>query len=340
MKLRIIPILVTVVLLPFTATAEDASKTGTAAAQFLKIPVGAKAAAMGSTFASVADDPTALYWNPAGIAGIQRISGSLSYSQWIAGLKHSFAGMVFPIGSQSSIGLSATSLKSDRIEQTTIDLPEGTGTFFDALDIAIGATYAQSMTDNVAIGATLKYVSQRIWNETAETFACDLGVTLKTGLKDLRVGLLFQNFGPGLTMSGRELIRQVDQDPASTSNPFIETAIQTQEWSLPTSYRLSTSMSIIGDEGLMAIPNSRFLLAIDAVHPNDNPEHYSIGGEYEFAGTFAVRGGYVFNTDQEGMTLGAGLKIPLGVTMFSFDYAYAAFGLLGSVQYFTLSAAL
>jgi hypothetical protein len=53
-----------------------------------------------------------------------------------------------------------------------------------------------------------------------------------------------------------------------------------------------------------------------------------------------VRGGYVFQTDEEGLTLGAGLNIPMGSTSFSFDYGYAVFGILGSVQQFTLSASL
>ncbi|MBU4443884.1 UPF0164 family protein, partial [bacterium] len=44
------------------------AKVGTTAAQFLKIPIGTRAMGMGSAFVSVANDATALYWNPAGIA--------------------------------------------------------------------------------------------------------------------------------------------------------------------------------------------------------------------------------------------------------------------------------
>jgi hypothetical protein len=142
-----------------------------------------------------------------------------------------------------------------------------------------------------------------------------------------------------MTMDGRELIRQLDQDPASTANPYVETTIQTQQWDLPTSYRVSTSMSLIGDRGLVSMSGSRLLLALDAVHLNDNPEHYSIGGEYEFQGILAIRGGYVFRTDEEGLTLGLGVNIPAGGSVFTLDYAYAAFGLLGSVSHFTVSAA-
>jgi hypothetical protein len=327
------------ILLPMSLGAQNISKVGTSAAQFLKIPVGAKAASMGNAFVSVVDNATAVYWNPAGIASLDRLQGSLSHSSWIAGLSHDFFGIVIPVGDRSSLGISGIALQSEKIEQTTIEAPEGTGTFFDAMDIAVGITYARSMTDNVDIGATVKYVNQRIWSESAQTFAVDFGALLRTGINDLKLGLSFQNFGPGMKMSGRELIRQLDQDPTSSANPYVESAIQTQEWDLPTSYRVSTSMSFIGMNGLVALGDTRLLIALDAVHPNDSPERYSIGGEYSFFGTLAVRGGYVFNTDEEGLTLGAGLKIPLGETSVVFDYAYGEFGLLGYVQHFTLSAA-
>jgi hypothetical protein len=328
-----------ILLLPLLLSAQNAMKVGTSAAQFLKIPVGAKAASMGNAFASIGGDATALYWNPAAITGMNRFQGSVAHSSWITGLMHNYAGVVVPVGEHSAVGISGIALQSERIEQTTIDSPEGTGVFYDAMDLALGFTYSRSMTEYVDIGATVKYISQRIWSESAQTFAVDFGAVLKTGLKDMKVGISFQNFGPGLSMSGRELIRQLDQDPESTANPYVETTVQTQQWDLPTSYRVSSSISLIGDKGLAQVTDSRLLIAIDAVHLNDNPEHYSIGGEYEFAQTFAVRGGYVFNTDEEGLTLGVGLTIPVSGSMFSLDYAYAAFGRLGSVQYFTLSAA-
>jgi hypothetical protein len=338
MKHTIIGLLIWAGCLSLNLTAQDFSKTGTAAGQFLKIPVGGKAAGMGYAYTSIVDNATALYWNPAGIASLDRVHGSVSHTMWIAELTHNFAGLVVPVGEGSSFGISAIALQSGSIEQTTIEQPEGTGTFYDVLDFAVGVSYARKMTEFVHIGATVKYVSQRIWNESAETFAVDFGAILHTGFKDMKLGLSFQNVGPGLRMSGRDLIRQVDQDPNSTMNPYLETSVQTQEWGLPTSYRVSSSMSLIGNEGLVQLENSRLLLALDAVHLNDNPEHYSVGAEYEFAGTFAVRGGYVFQTDEEGLTLGAGLNIPAGATSFSFDYAYAVFGMLGSVQHFTLSA--
>lgn len=52
--------------------AQRVSKAGTTAAEFLKIGVGPRATGMGSAYVAVSDDATAMYWNPAGIAGIEK----------------------------------------------------------------------------------------------------------------------------------------------------------------------------------------------------------------------------------------------------------------------------
>ena len=43
-------------------------KTGTTAAKFLTIGIGSRPSGFGNAFVAIADDPTAMYWNPAGIS--------------------------------------------------------------------------------------------------------------------------------------------------------------------------------------------------------------------------------------------------------------------------------
>jgi hypothetical protein len=45
-------------------------RAGTSSGTFLRIGVGARAVAMGETFVAVANDPSAIYWNPAGLASL------------------------------------------------------------------------------------------------------------------------------------------------------------------------------------------------------------------------------------------------------------------------------
>ena len=320
--------------------AQEFSKAGTTAAQFLKIPVGAKAIAMANTFTSVADDISTMYWNPAGLASLKRVGISVEHSAWIADMQHNVLGFVLPLGKESSIGFGVNQLSSGDIETTTIEKPTGTGTFYDAADMAISVSYARYLTDQVSVGVTAKYVNQRIWNTSANSLAFDLGILLHPGWYGMKMGLSFQNFGPEMTMGGSDLIRTVDQDPNSEINPAVEASLKTQPYSLPMNYRLSMSMPIMGKGAPIDDSHSSFLVAIDAVHPNDNPEHYSIGAEYGFQETLFVRGGYVYNTSEQGLTVGGGLVMSLGASSITLDYAYAAFGIFPAVHVFSLGLRL
>lgn len=323
-----------------SVSAQDFSKAGTSAGQFLKIPVGAKAVSMASTFASVADDISTLYWNPAGTASLNQFELGVSHTKWIADIEHNFLGVVLPLGDRSSVGVSVIQLSSGNIENTTIEKPAGTGTFFDAQDLAISVTYAKYLIEQVSVGISAKYINQRIWNTSASTFAFDLGVLLHTGFYGMKMGFSFQNFGPELTMDGSDLIRTIDQDPNSVINPPVEAKLETQPYNLPTSYRASMSLPLIGVNGPVDFYNSSFVIAVDAVHSNDNPEHYSVGAEYGFLNVFFVRGGYTFNTDEEGLAFGSGINLKMGSTSVKFDYAYASFGVFDATHHFSLSLKL
>lgn len=316
---------------------QDFTKVGSSAAQFLKIPVGAKAISMGSTFASISDDASTMYWNSAGLSQINKFSLSFTHSQWIADMNHNFLGLVLPIDEVSSVGFGVIQLTSGDIKNTTISQPEGTGLYFDATDLAISVSYSRKVIEQVSLGLSVKYINQRIWNTTAQTMAADFGVLLNTGFYDMKMGFSFQNFGPGLTMSGSELTQAVDLDPNSVTNPAVEANLVTQPFPLPTSYRISISMPIVGEKAPFNFANSSFVIAADAIHPNDNPEHYSLGMEYGFMDIFFLRAGYVFNTDEEGLTLGTGVYFNFGSSQISFDYAYAAFGVFNSVNIFSVN---
>jgi hypothetical protein len=271
---------------------------------------------------------------------LRRFEAAFSHSRWIAEIDHDFLGLALPIGEHGAIGVSVVQLSSGDIEVTTIDAPKGTGTFYNAQDLAIGVTYAQYLIDQVSVGASAKYVSQRLANSTAATVAFDFGVVLHTGLYGLKVGLSFQNFGPGLKLAGSDMIKPVDLDPASAINPPAEADLKTQPFGLPTSYRASVSMPLIGSNAPVQLESWTVLLAGDAVHLNDSREHYSLGAECGFAHTLFLRGGYTFNTDEEGLSLGTGVKVDLGGAVAYVDYAYAAFGIFDAVHMFSVGMRL
>ena len=78
-------LLITIILVASQdSIAQGSSKSGTTAAQFLKIGVGARAVGMGSAFAATADDITSIYWNPAGLAANLSNEAMFNHTNWIA----------------------------------------------------------------------------------------------------------------------------------------------------------------------------------------------------------------------------------------------------------------
>src|SRR5437016_158316 len=63
-------------------------RAGTSSATFLRIGVGARAEGMGETFVAVANDPSAIYWNPAGLASLQRTEIAESHVEWPAQISY------------------------------------------------------------------------------------------------------------------------------------------------------------------------------------------------------------------------------------------------------------
>jgi len=71
---------------------------GTSAAAFLEIGVGARAQSMGGAFVSLADDATAMYWNPAGIGRISGFQATFIHVNWLLDTNYDYTGIVTPIG--------------------------------------------------------------------------------------------------------------------------------------------------------------------------------------------------------------------------------------------------
>jgi hypothetical protein len=288
------------------------SKVGTTGANFLKIGVG-RATGMGDAFCAIADDAAAAYYNPAGLAGVERCV-QLNHLEWIADLTHEHLSAVLPTNF-GTVALSVTALAMGDIEQTAIDNPstrlredEGTGLFFGASDFAVGVSYARIITDKLSFGITAKAINQSIWAMSASAVGADLGLHYNTGWKSLRVGAAITNFGTQLSFTGRQLDYSFFWDDSGPSQ--LQGSYKTSPAPLPTTFRFGAAMNVVdqGDNVLTA--------ALDVLHPSDINETVNFGLEYGYAKRFFVRAGYVLNTDvsyQEKLGWGTGLSAGLGV---------------------------
>lgn len=104
----------------FSAVPAHATKY---AGEFLKVPVGPRAIALGGAFTAIADDATAPYWNPAGMVYLPYREVMFQHAERFGSLlNQDYLAAVFPLGGeksrQSAIGISLLRLAVDDIQVT------------------------------------------------------------------------------------------------------------------------------------------------------------------------------------------------------------------------------
>jgi long-subunit fatty acid transport protein len=312
------------------------SNVATTASPFLEIGVGSRAIGMGGAFVATANDATAMYWNPGGLGRLSRPELIFIHTEWIAEINFDFAGGVIPLGRIGTIGASITTVSMDAMEVRTVDKPEGTGEFFDVSNLALMISYGFNLTDRFSIGFSTKYIHEKIWKESAQSFALDIGTLFRTGLKDMRIGAALTNFGSDMQLSGDDLLVFYDPDPYQMgNNDKIFSDLKTDKWPLPLNFQVGLAMEVINSSV------HRLTTAVDAMHPVNNKESINLGMEYALREQFLLRAGYrnLFLPDsEEGLTLGAGFAQRfLNNYQVSIDYAYADFGRLQNAQRFSIS---
>jgi hypothetical protein len=322
-------------LLAVPALAAGQSKVGTTAGQFLGISVGPRAIAMGSAYVAANDDATSLYWNPGAFQKNAQSQLVLSTTGWLVDTDFRWAGFQYAFDAENLIGVSLTQLDYGEDEVTTVTNPTGTGERWSAQDLSVGISYARRLTDRFSMGGTVKWIEQRIYNESASTVALDLGLLFITDFNDLRLGVSMTNFGGDLKLDGRDLLTPVDIDPANSgSNKSLVGSLKTDAWPIPLTFRVGVAMDAYQDNQF------RVTVAADAILPSDNEAGVNAGGEVGWNEMLFVRGGYksiVGGETEETFSLGAGLRYRIeGFATLQVDYAYTDFGVFGNLNTFAL----
>jgi hypothetical protein len=308
-----------------TAGADEVSNVATAGAQWLKIGVGARSVGMGNVGAVVANDATGLYWNPATVAAVKQKSISLCHVAWIADVNYDFMALVLPLDETSTLGFSLAVLSMGKMDVTTLDQPDGTGDTFGAGAYSAGVSYSRYLTDRFQAGMTVKYIREYVWDLHSSAVAVDVGTLYWTGFKSLRFGMSLSNFGSDFEFHGSQLdyAADVDSDIYTTD---VDTEFKSTPYPLPLIMRFGLAYDL--DYG----PSGRVTLATDAILSSDQKEQAVSGVEYAFNDFVYLRGGYQFRTDEAGLSMGAGLKLPVGASTLNVDYAWADMGRLAKAH--------
>jgi len=312
------------------------SNVATTAASFLDIGIGARSLSMGGAFVAIADDPTALYWNPAGIVSIESPMAHFYHSPWIADVQFNHSAVVVPLDRSSSFGFFITSVTMDEMQVRTVKSPQGTGEYFSVSNVALAGSYARRLTDRFSFGVNMKFIQEKIWHMNAGGLAVDLGSLFITKNSGLRIGMSVSNFGGKISMDGYDT--EVDYDVDETmygNNDKIDASLNSMDWPLPLVFRAGVSKDVVQSD------IHKLTLAADAIHPNNNVEYINLGFEYILRNMISIRGGQAFygmDKSKQGLTFGVGLnyQIPRG-PIINFDYVYRDIGVFDNIPGYSLN---
>ncbi len=278
-----------------------AAGPGTTGAAFLKVGVGARELALGSAASVLTEGANAGNWNPGKLAEVKRKSLSASYNMLFIDESQGSLNYATPLGGGGVVGAGLNYLTVSNIEKRAgdTDLPDSR---FSNNNTAFTLSYARpEVRPGLALGANLKYISQKLDTADDKAVALDFGSSYK--LNDAwTAAFVVQNLGSSI---GPDKLPLTLKGGAATS--FFD--------------------------GKLAAGADLDWLA------NDERFYLALGAEYLPNKNFAFRAGYQFgrSADKLGSSLvGLGAGIGLKFDRLSLDYAYVPFGDLGDTHRMTL----
>lgn len=276
-------------------------------AAFLDIGVGARGIGMGGAFTALADDSSAVYWNPAGLARLEKREASVSHAELGLGTREDFIAYAHPT-SRGTFAAAMTYLSQGSIGgRDATGRPTGD---YEASDAAFAGAYGVK-TDVADLGVSVKYLRSHIASSEAQGVAADFGARRAfdgVGPGKLVVGAALRNTGPGLKY-------------------------ENQRNDLP--LRMAGGAAYTFAAG-------RTLAAEVQTAPRGGGADGGFGGEFKVMEGALLRLGWsTKNAAPEGSGFDAarGLTVGLGLERagFRFDYAAQAAGELGAAHRFTLA---
>ncbi|MBN1893721.1 PorV/PorQ family protein [bacterium] len=326
---RIAAIFLFVALPPFLSGQEKLAQSGF---EFLSIGTVGRASGMGEAFTTVSGTSTALLYNPAGLARMERKADlSASWNRWIADItQYSFTVAFAPAGEKyGAFGISALWVDYGEFQGTLVwNNKQGfvDTEKFTPRALAVGIGYAKTLTDKFTVGGQIKLAAQSAGRNVVpssmtdtgldavhsalSTWAFDFGTLYRTGFKSLVFGMSVRNF--------------------SKEVKFVQEGFQ-----LPVTFRIGIGMNLFDFFPALSEAHA-FNLAADLVHPRSHGEYVCAGCEYRFIRVLSLRAGWISGQDENSLTYGFGLE-KSGMAL---DYAYTPFGVFDNVQRVTLRLSL
>jgi hypothetical protein len=296
------------------------SRTATTGWQFLKVVPDARSAGMGESFLAVTNDLSALYWNAAGLTQLDssKWHAMAAHTAYPADINQYFGAVAYRLNSNTLFGTSLQYFDAGSMPVTTEFLPQGNGLTFRPVSMALGASWAQVLTDAFSFGLTLKYIREDIATIHNQNILFDLGFRYDIGIARTRFAVGLSNFGFNTTPRGEIAYYSIFDTTV---------AVSSEEVGVPTVFRLGFAWD--------ALQTDRHLLTASAQlnHPTDNNETYALGVEYAWKELLFVRSGYQFANDLTAWpAFGFGIQLQRHFGLVRLDYGFQVMNRLGPVN--------
>lgn len=311
-------------------------KLGQAGMTFLGIGGSARASGMADVFDFAKNDLGSVFYNPAGLATVEKRAFFFNYTQWIADMSVSHMAISYNTERYGVFALHAQLMDYGDFKGTAISDTDPRGyvdvDVGDVNGMAIGLGYGISLTERFSIGGNIKWVNQKLGSndtyvgDVLETtgkenkisdVAFDFGTMYDTGIKSIQLTMSIRNY------AGQQLF-------------------ENEEFQLPQTYKIGVAANVF--EFIPMGEAHMATLAIEGVNPHDRPEYVRLGLEYSFTNMLFLRAGWAPNRSEDdvgGLSAGAGFKLNTENFVGNIDLSYSDFGsILGSVLRLSVSGAL
>jgi hypothetical protein len=158
-------------------------------ASVLKLGVGGRALGLGGAYTAIADDVSAVSWNPAGLSNLSKRELGAMHGELPAGARYDFFGFAQPLR-YGTLGFGALHLAQGSVTGRD-DAGRLTGDY-SASDTALSLSYGARIR-GVGLGVTAKHVRTSVADRSQSAVGFDAGASY--GLGQTRLGFAAQNLG-------------------------------------------------------------------------------------------------------------------------------------------------
>lgn len=284
--------------------------------KFLRADISSRAAGMGGSFVGILDDPTSIFFNPAGLSTLHRPGGSVGFFKHLLDINTGYVAFSAPVEGAGYIGASVlyTDYGSfDRTDASSNVLGE-----FSAGDLSFAVAYSNLLRENFHYGITVKYIHSAIDQYSSSAFAADAG--LLYNIPDSRVTL-----GASVLNLGTQL-----------------SAFESTSEDLPLDIVIGGSVVPRGIPLLLHL--SFHKLNAETDNFGDRFRSFRVGGEFTLSSPLRLRFGYD-NEKRTDLKIGnsaglAGFSGGVGILIsdYRIDYALSSWGNIGELHRFSVAA--